>query len=212
MALLSQQQLQRFLCINAAAATAATSSPSQPPQLKAMRVRDRSRWRCSAIAIDAAGASLTDVAGIRWGSSKLQGAREEMEDDVVIRSGDLGGSSHRRVWRRRKLTKKDERLQHSMKRVPFLEEQVRKIRETENLVSGDIARLLLSEENRFNFVNEVAAEAKAYVENNRDEYGSKKAILHVLSNRMNDVGFERPEAYMETDPFNPGQNYLREVL
>ncbi|KAK9145658.1 hypothetical protein Sjap_005561 [Stephania japonica] len=122
------------------------------------------------------------------------------------------GSSHRRVWRRRKLTKKDKRLQYNMERVPFLEEQVRKIRETENLMTGDIARLLLSEENRFDFVNEVAAEAKAYVENNRDEYGSKKAILHVLSNRMNDAGFERPEAYMETDPFNPGPNYLREVL
>ncbi|KAK9122192.1 hypothetical protein Syun_019809 [Stephania yunnanensis] len=98
MALLSQQQLQRFLCINAAAATAATSSPSLSPQLKARRVRDRSRWRCSAIAIDAAGASLTDVAGIRWGSSKLQGAREEMEDDVVIRSGDLGGFSFAAVF------------------------------------------------------------------------------------------------------------------
>ncbi|KAL1824021.1 hypothetical protein ACET3Z_010799 [Daucus carota] len=41
--------------------------------------------RCcsSAIAINTP-SSLTGVSGIRWGSTKLQGAREEMEDDVVI--------------------------------------------------------------------------------------------------------------------------------
>lgn len=41
--------------------------------------------RCcsSAIAINSP-SSLTGVTGIRWGSTKLQGAREEMEDDVVI--------------------------------------------------------------------------------------------------------------------------------
>ncbi|XP_024976263.1 protein phosphatase 2C 57 [Cynara cardunculus var. scolymus] len=40
---------------------------------------------CSAIAIDAP-SSLSDglASGIRWGSAKLQGAREEMEDDAVI--------------------------------------------------------------------------------------------------------------------------------
>lgn len=41
--------------------------------------------RCcsSAIAINSP-SSLTGVSSIRWGSTKLQGAREEMEDDVVI--------------------------------------------------------------------------------------------------------------------------------
>ncbi|GJQ90447.1 protein phosphatase 2C 57 [Tanacetum coccineum] len=40
---------------------------------------------CSAIAIDTP-SSLSDGvgSGIRWGSAKLQGAREEMEDDAVI--------------------------------------------------------------------------------------------------------------------------------
>ncbi|CAN1170663.1 Protein phosphatase 2C 57 [Linum perenne] len=42
-------------------------------------------FRCSAIAIDAP-STLTDVAGVRWGFTSLQGAREEMEDDIVIRS------------------------------------------------------------------------------------------------------------------------------
>ncbi|KAK3000603.1 hypothetical protein RJ639_022124 [Escallonia herrerae] len=135
------------------------------------------------------------------------------------------GRSRRQVWRRRKLvqtlvsslclsilTKKDDMLRYKLERIPFLEEQVRKIRDGGKLLTMDIERLLLSEDNRFDFVNEVAAEAKAYVENNRDEYGAKKAILHVLSNRMNDAGFYRPEAYIESDPFKPGPGYLREEL
>lgn len=103
-------------------------------------------------------------------------------------------------------------MEYRLERFPFLEEQVRKIREGGKLLTMDIEKLLLSEDNRFEFVNEVAAEAKEYVENNRDEYGGKKAILHVLSNRMNDAGFYRPEAYMESDPFKPGPGYLREEL
>ncbi|XP_065861487.1 protein PLASTID TRANSCRIPTIONALLY ACTIVE 7 [Euphorbia lathyris] len=110
----------------------------------------------------------------------------------------------RRVWRRRKLTNKDDMLRYKLERIPFLEEQVRKIREGGKLLTMDIERLLLSEDNRFDFVNEVAAEANEYVDKNRDEYGGKKkAILHVLSNRMNDAGVYRPEAYEESDPFKP---------
>lgn len=102
-------------------------------------------------------------------------------------------------------------LDYRLERVPFLEEQVRKIKDGGKLLTMDIERLLLSEENRFDFVNEVAAEAKEYVENNRDEYGgSRKAIFHVLSNRVNDAGFYRPEAYVESDPFKPGPGYLKE--
>ncbi|CAN0922606.1 Protein phosphatase 2C 57 [Linum grandiflorum] len=49
--------------------------------------------RCSAIAIDAA-STFSDVAGVKWGFTSLQGAREEMEDDIVIRSdGGLDGFS-----------------------------------------------------------------------------------------------------------------------
>uniref|UniRef100_A0A5B7C272 Protein PLASTID TRANSCRIPTIONALLY ACTIVE 7 n=1 Tax=Davidia involucrata TaxID=16924 RepID=A0A5B7C272_DAVIN len=130
----------------------------------------------------------------------------------ISRSQNDDGRGGRRVWRRRKLKKKDDMLRYKLERVPFLEEQVRKIREGGKLLTMDIERLLLSEDNRFDFVNEVAAEAKEYVENNRDEYGAKKAILHVLSNRMNDAGFYRPEAYMESDPFKPGPGYLKEEL
>ncbi|RWW02099.1 hypothetical protein GW17_00034830 [Ensete ventricosum] len=109
------------------------------------------------------------------------------------------------------ITKNDDKLRYKMDRIPFLEEQVRKIRENGKIMSMDIEKLMLSEENRFDFVNEVAAEANSYIEANRDEYGFKKAILHVLSNRMNEAGFERSEAYMEEDPFRPGPSYLKEL-
>ena len=79
-----------------------------------------------------------------------------------------------------------------------------KLKEGGGALAGDIDRLMKSEENRYEFVNEIAAEATAYVENNRDEYGRKKAILHVLTNRLNDAGFTRTEAYLEDDPFRPG--------
>ena len=101
-------------------------------------------------------------------------------------------------------------MEAKLERIPFLEEQIRKVTEGGGVLAGDLDRLLKSEDNRFAFVNEIAAEATAYVENNRDEYGDKKAILHVLSNRMNDAGFARSEAYMETDPFKPGPTYLKE--
>lgn len=85
------------------------------------------------------------------------------------------------------------------------------IKEQGTILQLDIERLLLSEDNRYDFVNEIAAEANSYVENNMDEYGDeKKAILHVLSNRMNDAGIYRPEAYAVPDPFKPGPHYLRE--
>ncbi|KAK7350976.1 hypothetical protein VNO77_10077 [Canavalia gladiata] len=119
----------------------------------------------------------------------------------------------RRVWRRRRLIKKDEYLPYKMERVPFLEEQVRMIREQGQILTMDIDRLLLSEENRFDFVNEIAAEANSYVESNGDEYGGeKKAILHVLSNRMNDTGIYRPEAYFEPDIYKPAPHSLREGI
>ncbi|KAI7725767.1 hypothetical protein M8C21_002855 [Ambrosia artemisiifolia] len=49
--------------------------------------RSLRRRRCSAIAIDVPSSSSYGggvASGIRWGSAKLQGAREEMEDDAVI--------------------------------------------------------------------------------------------------------------------------------
>ncbi|GFP93668.1 protein phosphatase 2c 57 [Phtheirospermum japonicum] len=54
---------------------------------------------CSAIAIDAP-SSLATAAGIKWGSVRLKGPREEMEDDAVIIQSDdaLGRFSYAAVF------------------------------------------------------------------------------------------------------------------
>ncbi|KAF3592533.1 hypothetical protein DY000_02027425 [Brassica cretica] len=53
--------------------------------------------RCSAIAIDAP-SSLAGVTPIRWGYTSVQGFREEMEDDIVIRSEALDSFSFAAVF------------------------------------------------------------------------------------------------------------------
>ncbi|KAF6162940.1 hypothetical protein GIB67_021089 [Kingdonia uniflora] len=101
-------------------------------------------------------------------------------------------------------------MRYKMERIPFLEEQVRKLKEAGKDLSIGIQKTpLFSEENRFYFVNDVAGEATKYVENNRDEYRFKKTIMDVLSNRMNDAEFYRSDGYMEPEPFKPGPTYLR---
>ncbi|CAL9227110.1 unnamed protein product [Arabidopsis halleri] len=53
--------------------------------------------RCTAIAIDAP-SSLTGVTPIRWGYTSVQGFRDEMEDDIVIRSDALDSFSYAAVF------------------------------------------------------------------------------------------------------------------
>lgn len=53
--------------------------------------------RCAAT-IAASDAAVAEMARIRWGSTKLQGARSEMEDDVIIRSDGLDGFSFAAVF------------------------------------------------------------------------------------------------------------------
>ncbi|RLN24430.1 hypothetical protein C2845_PM07G20330 [Panicum miliaceum] len=119
-------------------------------------------------------------------------------------------SSGRRVWRRRKLTKEDDMLRYKLDRIPFLEEKVRKVRENGKIICLDINQLMLSQENRFAFTMEVAEEANAYLEKNRHEYGLKKPILHVISDRMNEAGFSRPEGYLYPYPIKPGPYFIKE--
>lgn len=48
--------------------------------------------RCQATAaggVAAAGPPSSELEAIRWGSAKLQGARDEMEDEVLLRPGSL---------------------------------------------------------------------------------------------------------------------------
>ncbi|GMH08877.1 hypothetical protein Nepgr_010717 [Nepenthes gracilis] len=82
MALLSQQ-LQTFLLTKIGCNSVYKTNPIKNKKNLVFNLKERSKGSCSAIAIDAPPA-LTGVAGIRWGSTKLQGPREEMEDDLVI--------------------------------------------------------------------------------------------------------------------------------
>ncbi|GLT69500.1 hypothetical protein SLA2020_416480 [Shorea laevis] len=91
MALLSPQ-LQKFLLTK----LHNSSSSLKPPKKSTCTTKARSRC-CSAIAIDAP-SSLTGVAGVRWGSTTRQGPREEMEDDVVVRSDGFDGFSFAAVF------------------------------------------------------------------------------------------------------------------
>lgn len=60
-------------------------------------INNRRKRCCSSIAIDAP-SSLTDSPPIRWGSVSLQGPREEMEDDIVLRPNTLQGFSFAAVF------------------------------------------------------------------------------------------------------------------
>ncbi|CAK9151590.1 unnamed protein product [Ilex paraguariensis] len=90
---LSPPQLQRFL-LNRIACNSSHNKITG----KNIIAKARTGRCCSAIAIDAP-SSLTSVVPIRWASTKLQGLREEMEDDVVIvQSDDLQGFSFAAVF------------------------------------------------------------------------------------------------------------------
>ncbi|XP_021763794.1 protein phosphatase 2C 57-like [Chenopodium quinoa] len=80
MALLNQQ-LQKFLLTRLNNSNSAFKTNKKNPII--LRQTKRSSFKCSAIAIEAP-SSLAGVAGVRWGLTKLQGARDEMEDDAVI--------------------------------------------------------------------------------------------------------------------------------
>lgn len=63
-----------------------------------MRTRRTRPRQCSAIAVDAPSPLAGGVAGVRWGSSRVQGPRSEMEDDVVLRSDGLDGFAFAAVF------------------------------------------------------------------------------------------------------------------
>ncbi|KAK8968024.1 putative protein phosphatase 2C 5 [Platanthera guangdongensis] len=55
------------------------------------------RW-CSAVTVDAASPPADGISGIRWGSSTLQGAGSEMEDEVALRSDGIFGFTFAAVF------------------------------------------------------------------------------------------------------------------
>ncbi|KAG5558875.1 hypothetical protein RHGRI_008730 [Rhododendron griersonianum] len=95
---LSSPPLQRSLLLNRTIDVSNSAHRSSKKNAAPVKGRGGSRC-CSAIAIDAPSAASAGAAGVRWGSVKLQGAREEMEDDaVVVRSDDLDGFSYAAVF------------------------------------------------------------------------------------------------------------------
>uniref|UniRef100_A0A7N0U211 protein-serine/threonine phosphatase n=1 Tax=Kalanchoe fedtschenkoi TaxID=63787 RepID=A0A7N0U211_KALFE len=92
MALLSQQ-LQRFLLTNSSSSSGFTASKGT-----IYKIKTKMNPCCSSVAINTASSSLAGVAGIRWGSVKFQGRREEMEDDVLVKSDGLSGFSFAAVF------------------------------------------------------------------------------------------------------------------
>ncbi|KAK8953767.1 putative protein phosphatase 2C 5 [Platanthera zijinensis] len=105
--------------------------------------RRLTRWWCSAVAVDAASPPADAVSGIRWGSSTLQGARSEMEDEVVLRSDGISGFTFAAVF--------DGHA--GISSVQFLRDELYK--ECVNSLQGGI---LLSSKN-FNAVNDALTKA-----------------------------------------------------
>ncbi|KAL4594755.1 hypothetical protein ACB092_12G042100 [Castanea dentata] len=88
MALLTPQ-LQKFLLTKL---IHCSSSFKRPKKYTSSSTTTKARTRCcSAIAIDAPSSLTGGVAGVRWGSTALQGRREEMEDDILVRSDGFDG-------------------------------------------------------------------------------------------------------------------------
>lgn len=86
-------QLQRFLLTSSTSSSASgcpTTTPKLPTTIYRLKTK-RSSPCCSAMA-------MSSSAGIRWGSVKFQGRREEMEDDVIVRSDGLNGFSFAAVF------------------------------------------------------------------------------------------------------------------
>ncbi|KAI5657641.1 hypothetical protein M9H77_26434 [Catharanthus roseus] len=97
MAALSSPQLQRFLLSRVYCNYGGYNKTSKNTSI---RVKGgRGGTCCSAIAIDAP-SSLSGVSSIKWGSTQLQGVREEMEDDLIIvqSEDDLDGFSFAAVF------------------------------------------------------------------------------------------------------------------
>lgn len=114
-----------------------------------------------------------------------------------------GGNGGKRNWRRRSLRKKN-REWVRRERTPFLEEQIIRMRGADKQMSVDIDRLMNQADNKFEFVLDIAAEAAELQVNDPDAFVSMQPMAKVISDRMNEAGFERIDGY-EYD------KYIREL-
>ncbi|XP_078152382.1 plastid transcriptionally active7 [Carex rostrata] len=121
---------------------------------------------------------------------------------VRAQGGGEGGNVNR-VWRRRKLKRKDRFGGGHQVPTLFLEERMNRIKYDDVHINHDINKIMLSAENRFEVVNEVIDEANKLLDKDPDAYGGrKKPVYHALTNRLNGEGYTRHEAYIEPSPFN----------
>ncbi len=94
--------------------------------------------------------------------------------------------------------RKDPRLDEKYPTLSFLEVQERMIKECNKQVLVDAENLLAQSNNKFGLVLEIAEEANEYLRHNKDESLTRKPILKVISDRINEgAGEQLSDAYIE---------------
>nr|ABK22732.1 unknown [Picea sitchensis] len=140
---------------------------------------------------------------LQFASFSSNGVREQLQSCRVSRlsvkaTNDSqnpaeGGNGGKRIWRRRSL-KKDRKWERR-ERTPFLEEQVIRMRGGDQQMSVDLDRLMNQADNKYEFVLDIAAEATEYLVDDPDAFVSMQPMAKVISDRMNEAGFERIDGY-----------------
>ncbi|CAK9217774.1 unnamed protein product [Sphagnum troendelagicum] len=139
----------------------------------------------------------------RYKSVKKVSQEFDKDDDIVV-SGACpeikcgGGGSIGSKRKGRKGGRKDPRLDEKYPTLSFLEVQERMIKECNTQVLVDAENLLAQSNNKFGLVLEIAEEANEYLRHNKDESLTRKPILKVISDRINEgAGEQLSDAYIE---------------
>lgn len=99
--------------------------------------------------------------------------------------------------------RRDPRLDENEQPLPFLEKQERLIKDFNRQVLVDVESLLNQSNNKFGLVLEISEEANDYLRDNKDESLTRKPILKVISDRINQgAGENITDSYIE-EIFDP---------
>lgn len=99
--------------------------------------------------------------------------------------------------------RKDPKLNERELEWPFLQTQERMIKDCNKQILVDAEILLQQSNNKFGLVLEIAEEANEYLRHNKEESLTRKPVLKVMSDRINQgAGENIRDAYIEetTDP------------
>jgi hypothetical protein len=127
----------------------------------------------------------------------------DKDDDIVVSGARPeikcgGGGSIGSKRKGRKGGRKDPRLDEKYPTLAFLEVQERMIKECNRQVLVDAENLLAQSNNKFGLVLEIAEEANEYLRHNKDESLTRKPILKVISDRINEgAGEQLSDSYIE---------------